>query len=124
MALERVLSSSYTTRSSGFFLQSPFSNPQILSLSPKKNFSLLGFPRRRFNCSVQYSRNDYNNDVHEAASVAYPKPEEIQWRKELSNSVHLIGVVGVPVEIKHLPSGKVLSWTRLAVKKSASETSW
>ncbi|KAL6208680.1 hypothetical protein ACLB2K_019627 [Fragaria x ananassa] len=39
-------------------------------------------------------------------------------------STALIGVVGLPVEIKHLPSGKVLAWTRLAVKKSATDTSW
>ncbi|KAJ6306572.1 hypothetical protein OIU78_021814 [Salix suchowensis] len=34
------------------------------------------------------------------------------------------GIVGTPVEIKHLPSGKVVAWTRLAVKKSANDTSW
>lgn len=38
--------------------------------------------------------------------------------------VHLIGIVAIPVEIKHLPSGKVLAWTRLAVKKSATDTTW
>ncbi|XP_061338137.1 protein OSB2, chloroplastic-like [Gastrolobium bilobum] len=55
--------------------------------------------------------------------VAYPKPTEIQWKKELCNSVNLIGIVSEPVEIKHLPSGKVVAWTRLSVKKNATQTS-
>ncbi|XP_022991273.1 protein OSB2, chloroplastic-like [Cucurbita maxima] len=57
-------------------------------------------------------------------SVSYPKPSEIPWKKELSNSVSLIGTVGTPVELKHLPSGKDVARTRLAVWKSSTETSW
>lgn len=54
---------------------------------------------------------------------SYPKPSEIPWQKELCNSVNLIGNVAAPVEIKHLPSGKVVAWTRLYVKKSATQSS-
>lgn len=32
--------------------------------------------------------------------------------------------MGTPIQIKHLISGKVLAWTRLAVKRSASDTVW
>ncbi|XP_078437358.1 protein OSB1, mitochondrial-like [Wolffia australiana] len=56
--------------------------------------------------------------------TAYPKPVSIPWRKDLANVVHLIGVVGTPVQIKYVSSGKVLAWTRLAVKNSASDTTW
>lgn len=38
--------------------------------------------------------------------------------------MHLIGVIGTPVQVKHLDSGKVLAWTRLAVRKSATDTTW
>ncbi|KAM7501396.1 hypothetical protein LguiB_000300 [Lonicera macranthoides] len=54
----------------------------------------------------------------------YPKPSEIQWKKELCNSVQLIGNIGTPVQIKHLNSGKVVAWSSLAVKKSATDTTW
>ncbi|KAH9623548.1 hypothetical protein KSS87_011299 [Heliosperma pusillum] len=64
-----------------------------------------------------------NRDSYEQMG-AYPKPSEIQWKKELSNSVQLIGTVGLPVQITHLSSGKVVASTRLAVWKSATETSW
>ncbi|WOL15261.1 hypothetical protein Cni_G24042 [Canna indica] len=60
----------------------------------------------------------------EQERVAHPRPQEIPWSKDLANSVHLIGIVGAPVQIKHLSSGKVLAWTRLGVKKSVSETTW
>lgn len=66
-------------------------------------------------CSVEYQYNQ---------AVEYSKPAEIPWRKELCNTVHLIGNVGTPVEIRHLSSGKVVASTRLAVRKSASQTSW
>ncbi|KAK7277589.1 hypothetical protein RJT34_22604 [Clitoria ternatea] len=58
------------------------------------------------------------------STVAYPKPPEIPWKKELCNSVNLIGIVAAPVEIKHFPSGKVGAWTRISVKKNATQTSW
>ncbi|WOL13708.1 hypothetical protein Cni_G22485 [Canna indica] len=60
----------------------------------------------------------------EQERVKHPRPQEIPWSKDLANSVHLIGIVGSPVQIKHLSSGKVLAWARLGVKKSASETTW
>ncbi|KAF9618670.1 hypothetical protein IFM89_002365 [Coptis chinensis] len=70
------------------------------------------------------NNNNENSHISEEEQLAYPKPTEIPWNKELCNSVHLIGVVGTPVQVKHLTSGKVLAWTRLAVKKSATDTSW
>ncbi|CAH9074569.1 unnamed protein product [Cuscuta epithymum] len=81
---------------------------------------------------ISYS-NDYHNgnnsdavvfEYNQLGASQYPRPSEIQWKKELCNSVQLIGIVAVPVQIKHLPSGKTVAWTRLAVKKSASETTW
>ncbi|XP_024974983.1 protein OSB2, chloroplastic-like [Cynara cardunculus var. scolymus] len=54
----------------------------------------------------------------------YPRPSEVPWKKEFCNSVQLIGIVGTPVEFKQLSSGKVLAWSRLAVKKSATDTTW
>ncbi|KAK9057353.1 hypothetical protein SSX86_022188 [Deinandra increscens subsp. villosa] len=56
--------------------------------------------------------------------IEYPRPSEVPWSKELWNSVQLIGAVGTPVEFKQLSSGKVLAWCRLAVKKSATDTTW
>ncbi|XP_050237575.1 protein OSB2, chloroplastic-like [Mercurialis annua] len=73
---------------------------------------------RSLKCSFDY--RDSNSQV----VAEYAKPDEIPWRKELCNSVNLIGNVGAPVEIKYLPSGKVLAWTRIGVKKSATETTW
>ncbi|KAL6217469.1 hypothetical protein ACLB2K_010686 [Fragaria x ananassa] len=97
---------------------------QLPSLSPTTTQNHLSFARRRFTfkCAVEYSRDHYSSSLQ--VPVAHPRPAEVQWKKELCNTVQLIGVVGLPVEIKHLPSGKVLAWTRLAVKKSATDTSW
>ncbi|KAM1454708.1 hypothetical protein ACFX13_004241 [Malus domestica] len=117
MALERATPAA----TSATFL----ANPQVPAFFPSTNH--LAFARRRFNlkCSMEYSRDQYNgNGSSIQVPIAYPRPVEVQWKKELCNTVHLIGVVGLPVEIKHLPSGKVLAWTRLAVKKSATDTSW
>ncbi|BBG93973.1 Primosome PriB/single-strand DNA-binding protein [Prunus dulcis] len=68
----------------------------------------------------------YNNNGSSniQVPVAYPRSAEVQWKKKLCNTVHIIDVVGLPIEIKHLPSGKVVAWTRLTVKKSASDTPW
>jgi single-stranded DNA-binding protein len=65
-----------------------------------------------------------SNSITNNGAASYPKPPEISWNKDLSNSVNLIGFVANPVEIKHLPSGKVVAWTRLSVKKNASQMSW
>lgn len=123
MAIERAIA---FAASSSLFL-----NPKISSSSLSSNANAkpnrLGFARRRFKCSVEYTRDYFGNHQQSPASVAaetYPRPAEIEWKKELCNAVQLIGVVGVPVEIKHLASGKVVAWTRLAVKKSSIDTSW
>lgn len=102
--------------------KTPLFKTQTLSLSPCPNpfFSSLPQPKTQLRCSILC---DYNNDHHNQA-VSYPRPSEVPWKKELCNSVSLIGIVGAPVEIKHLSSGKVLAWTRLAVRKSASDTTW
>ncbi|KAI7998956.1 Extra-large guanine nucleotide-binding protein 1 [Camellia lanceoleosa] len=47
-----------------------------------------------------------------------------QWKKELCNSVQLIGIVVAPVQIKPLSSGKVVASSHLAVKKSSTDTAW
>ncbi|XP_028807955.1 protein OSB1, mitochondrial [Neltuma alba] len=83
----------------------------------------------KWNGCLKCSMNDYkdpfyaNND-HSQPQVSYPKPPVIPWKKELCNSVNLIGIVAIPVEIKNFPSGKVVAWTRLAVKKNATQSFW
>ncbi|XP_022727472.1 protein OSB1, mitochondrial-like [Durio zibethinus] len=105
--------------------QNPYPKTQtpILSSAPtphNSSFVINKRPRsiRTPKCSVDYRDQHYN------LQASYPKPSEIPWSKDLCNTVHLIGYVGAPVEIKHLPSGKVLAWTQLAVKKSPTETTW
>ncbi|KAM0951801.1 putative primosome PriB/single-strand DNA-binding, nucleic acid-binding protein [Dioscorea sansibarensis] len=100
-----------------FKLPNPCSNPSAI-------FSSLALPsssarRRRYvTCSTPHG-GDYEHE-----RVVYPRPQEVPWSKDLANSVHLIGLIGAPVQIKHLSSGKVLAWTRLAVRKSATDTTW
>ncbi|OMO78404.1 Primosome PriB/single-strand DNA-binding protein [Corchorus capsularis] len=105
--------------------KNPHTNTKIHTFSPSAapQDSSFFFPKRPrsfqpLKCSVDYSDQNYN------LQVSYPKPQEIPWSKELCNTVHLIGNVGFPVEIKHLPSGKVVARTRLAVKKSSTDTTW
>ncbi|KAF5459322.1 hypothetical protein F2P56_023278 [Juglans regia] len=94
-----------------------FANLTVPSLLPSSSTNRC----LRLRCSVDYhDQQQYNYSTQ----VAFPRPAEIPWSKEHSNTVHLIGIVGTQVEIKHLPSGKALAWTRLAVKKSSSLTSW
>lgn len=116
MALEQAVSLSSTRfRNLTTFPQNPnfipkFKLPVSTTLSSKpihRNFNL--------KCS---------NSITNNGAASYPKPPEISWNKDLSNSVNLIGFVANPVEIKHLPSGKVVAWTRLSVKKNASQMSW
>nr|DAD19730.1 TPA_asm: hypothetical protein HUJ06_021193 [Nelumbo nucifera] len=106
--------------SSSLRLTNPLTSHHLSTSSATTNNKPLGF-HRHLRCSIDY--NDHNDYYHHNR-VVYPRPSEIQWKKELSNSVHLIGNVGAPVQIKHLNSGKVLAWTRLGVKKSASDTVW
>lgn len=120
MALEQTLtlSSSLLSKNSIF---STFRNDLRITsfstfLSHPNAPKHLRFATRFPKCSAMENYINY--------SVAYPKPSEIPWKKELSNSVSLIGTVGMPVELKHLTSGKDVAWTRLAVWKSSTETSW
>ncbi|KAL5561800.1 hypothetical protein UlMin_031547 [Ulmus minor] len=122
MAIERAITES-STRNLLFLHQNPLTTSPTSSLFSKPNRVALA--RRRFKCSSVYTRDQYSyNNDQVAVTEAYPRPAEVQWKKEICNTVQLIGVVGVPVEIKHLPSGKVVAWTRLAVKKSSTDTSW
>lgn len=126
MALEQTLVSTRNLVFSVSVRRKSPNNIQIPSLSPSQNpltkqawFISHRQPLKlRLRCSVDYKDHQYSSQA------SYPKPAEIPWNKELTNTVHLIGVVGTPIETKHLPSGKVLAWTRLAVRKSATQTSW
>ncbi|KAG6785849.1 hypothetical protein NC652_005470 [Populus alba x Populus x berolinensis] len=120
MALEQTLALSSTANLFFSIPKNPLTNIKIptLPLGPLSSSSKKSLPKRSLKCSIDYRDNHYSQ------TVTHAKPAEIQWNKELCNSVHLIGIVGIPVEIKHLPSGKVVAWTRLAVKKSATDTSW
>lgn len=132
MALQYLLLTTPTKSVPSFYTSPNPNNPLSLrrsskpySLSSSSSFAdtknqkqQLGFLLRCSNNSSS-SSSDFQHE-----RVVYPKPAEIPWKKELSNSVHLIGVVGTPIQIKHLSSGKVLAWTRLAVKRSATDTVW
>ncbi|KAH7577616.1 hypothetical protein JRO89_XS01G0275800 [Xanthoceras sorbifolium] len=102
MALEQTLIS--TTKLFFSSPRKPPTNTRIPSLFLPQNplveqscFSCRQPSKSRLKCSIDYNEHQYSQAV-------CPKPAEIPWRKELTNSVHLIGVVGTPIEIKHLPS--------------------
>ncbi|KAK6937597.1 Primosome PriB/single-strand DNA-binding [Dillenia turbinata] len=121
MALRETLSLSrtlYTIPELSSLLPSP--NPVFsIRFALLRSFSNLKIlrVRRRTACSAEYNGGQFDR-------VSYPRPAEIPWSKDLCNTVHLIGKVGTPIEIKHLSSGKTVAWTRLAVKKSATDTIW
>ncbi|ONM07228.1 Protein OSB2 chloroplastic [Zea mays] len=80
----------------------------------------LPVPRcRRLRCSAKYSEA-----AAPSASTTTPRPSEIPWSKDICNSVRLIGTVGTDVELRQLPSGSAVARGRLAVWKSATETTW
>ncbi|XP_047335324.1 protein OSB2, chloroplastic-like [Impatiens glandulifera] len=87
----------------------------VIKIENKRLCSKLGVK-----CSIGYESNGYG--AYE--DQQFPRPSEIQWKKELCNFVQIIGTVGSPVQIKKLSSGKALAWSRLAFKKSSTETSW
>ncbi|KAJ8458952.1 hypothetical protein OPV22_031878 [Ensete ventricosum] len=108
-------------------LHSPNPNPNAFSSSlprGKHRPISVAFVRRRHPPAPFPARCSSGHGEHEYEGVPRQRPQEIPWSKDLANSVHLIGIVGSSVQIKHLSSGKVLAWTRLGVKKSASETTW
>ncbi|XP_010679163.2 protein OSB1, mitochondrial [Beta vulgaris subsp. vulgaris] len=74
-------------------------------------------------CKTETRCSLSNQDSYDSMET-YTRPSEIQWKKELCNSVQLIGIVALPVQLTHLSSGKVVASTRLAVRKSATNTSW
>ena len=73
---------------------------------------------RRPRCSAQYG------EPVAPPTTTTPRPAEIPWSRELCNSVRLIGTVGTEVELRQLPSGSAVARGRLAVWKSATETTW
>ncbi|KAM7521658.1 hypothetical protein LguiA_011560 [Lonicera macranthoides] len=129
MALQQTPSLAKKNLSSSRTTKTPLTNPHIpcMSLNPKPLQSTLFSSPTSLNklCTNGRIKTSIRNDYYEPLEVPhYPKPSEIQWKKEICNSVQLIGIVSVPVEIKHLSSGKVLAWSRLAVKKSPTDTTW
>uniref|UniRef100_A0A453LRH8 OB domain-containing protein n=1 Tax=Aegilops tauschii subsp. strangulata TaxID=200361 RepID=A0A453LRH8_AEGTS len=58
------------------------------------------------------------------AAPTTQRPDEIPWSRELCNSVRLIGTVGTDIELRQLPSGASVARGRIAVWKSATETTW
>lgn len=129
MALEQTLALNNTL----LLHRNPTPIPQFpfRSLNPYSARKLV--PALRVKCSFDYSGAGaaassnsglFEYERYAAAAPQYPRPAEIQWKKELCNSVQLIGVVGAPIQIKHLASGKSVAWSRLAVKKSQTDTTW
>ncbi|KAK6940744.1 Primosome PriB/single-strand DNA-binding [Dillenia turbinata] len=96
--------------------QNPVSSVRFARLRSFSDRKTLPF-RRRATCLAEDNGGQFDR-------VSYPRPAEIPWSKDLCNTLHLIGKVGTPLEIKHLNSGKAVAWTRLAVKKSATDTVW
>ncbi|KAL3328532.1 hypothetical protein AABB24_035923 [Solanum stoloniferum] len=128
MALEQTI-----VFTNPFFSSTPRTPAKSLSFrffSPSKQVETAKLASGcRIRCSFEYnSSGNGNGSVYEYERYAgvsqYPRPSEVQWKKELCNSVQLIGNVAVPVQIKHLNSGKVVAWTRLAVRKSQNDTTW
>ncbi|XP_047085178.1 protein OSB2, chloroplastic-like [Lolium rigidum] len=74
----------------------------------------------RLRCSAGYG----DAAAQQQAAPTTPRPDEIPWSKELCNSVRLIGTVGTDVELRQLPSGASVARGRIAVWKSATETTW
>ncbi|KAL5219039.1 hypothetical protein ABZP36_019723 [Zizania latifolia] len=75
----------------------------------------------RLRCSAEYGEAAAPRPV---AATTTPRPSEIPWSKDLCNSVRLIGTVGTDVELRQLPSGGAVARGRIAVWKSATETTW
>lgn len=100
--------------------------PQNSSSNPKVSSLMVRYPCMREHLKAKRNIGWLNLKVKcfNSEDIDYPKPSEVPWKKEPCNSVNLIGVVAAPVEMKYFPSGKVLAWTRLAVKKTATQTSW
>ncbi|XP_076960962.1 protein OSB1, mitochondrial-like [Bidens hawaiensis] len=122
-------------------LQSIPNKPQLKHTPAAKNHHIFICPTSSINNNKTRlslgthvkSSFDYNNtssyEYEKGLSLSgsgqeYPRPEEVPWKKELCNSVQLIGTVGTPVEFKELNSGKVLASCRLAVRKSPTDTTW
>ncbi|XP_057473454.1 protein OSB3, chloroplastic/mitochondrial-like isoform X1 [Actinidia eriantha] len=120
MALDQSLFTPKTHLTTAHFPYFPQNPTPPLGLKHRRS-------RIQLKCSVDYNNNNNNNSnghYDKAISPQYPKPAEIQWKKELSNLVQLIGVVSIPVQNKQLSSGKFLAWSRLAVKNSSTDTVW
>ncbi|KAG2719034.1 hypothetical protein I3760_03G248300 [Carya illinoinensis] len=109
MALNRTLllqpSSLSTRRTTRNFVciipKIPFSNLRIPSLAPPSSTNRC----LQLRCSVDHKDpQQYSNNTQ----VAYPKPTEIPWSKELSNTVNLIGIVGTPSRSNTYPLAKPL----------------
>ncbi|CAN1131783.1 Protein OSB1, mitochondrial [Linum perenne] len=119
MALQQLSASAFSSK-----LPLCFESNRLASWNSSSSSSLSslrpGFKPYRLKCSADY--RDYNQNNQ--AVVSHERPAEIPWKKELCNTVQLIGIVDGPVEIKDLPSGKVVASTRLGFKKSAAETCW
>lgn len=52
--------------------------------------------------------------------VGFRRPEEIEWQKELANSVMLIGRIHRSVDIRYLDSGKIVATTSIRVNRPTS----
>eukprot|EP00250_Pteridium_aquilinum_P006014 c16010_g1_i1 orf=173-1327(+) len=53
------------------------------------------------------------------SSVGFRRPEEIQWQKDLANSVSLIGRIDRSVDIKYLDTGKIVASSFIRIKRPA-----
>ena len=119
MVLEQTAVASTRLRNLVLTPQNPTSNPKVPSL-------MIRYPCLREHLKAKRNKGWPNLKVkfsNHSKDVEYPKPSEVPWKKELCNSVNLIGVVAAPVQIKHLPSDKAVAWTSLAIKKTNAKTS-
>ncbi|KAM7257784.1 hypothetical protein ACFE04_013525 [Oxalis oulophora] len=79
---------------------------------------------KTFNLKCSYNNNNNNYENNNNNNYTYPQPIEIPWNKDICNNIQLIGNVGADVDFRRFGSGKVLASTRIAVKKSANDTTW
>jgi hypothetical protein len=105
-------------------------NPALSPSPTRRRRLLLSSPHLRLppalsrSGRLRCSAAGYGDAASPQQAPTTPRPDEIPWSKDLCNSVRLIGTVGTDVELRQLPSGASVARGRIAVWKSATETTW
>ncbi|WOL11993.1 protein OSB3, chloroplastic/mitochondrial [Canna indica] len=115
MNLSRAITgvlSSHTRRSSKWLSihQFPFAAHQLASLSADAAAPAKRVYRRAAKPTPEADPPKFKPSLtakfrEESSSVGLPRPKAIPFQTKVANQVHLIGSVGVPVELQTLPNG-------------------